>query len=87
MRGERPQAAKKGARQEKRGEGLVGRLSLRELEVMRLLAKGASNKQIAIALDISPHIAKAHVTRILHKLEVKTRTEAAVYWTLSNYEL
>ena len=55
-------------------------LTEREREVLALMADGRSNKEIARALNISPHAAKAHVSRILHKLGVESRTEAAVLW-------
>ncbi|MCU1472083.1 helix-turn-helix transcriptional regulator [Amnibacterium sp.] len=53
------------------------RLTTRELEVLRLVAAGRSNPQIAAALFISPKTASVHVSNILAKLEVGTRTEAA----------
>jgi DNA-binding NarL/FixJ family response regulator len=51
-------------------------LTPREIEVLRLLADGASNKIIAHKLGISDHTAKFHVTSILTKLNAGTRTEA-----------
>jgi LuxR family transcriptional regulator, maltose regulon positive regulatory protein len=52
-------------------------LSMRELEVLHLMAEGASNTEIAERLIISPHTAKRHVANILGKLGAATRTEAA----------
>src|SRR5262249_49119805 len=52
-------------------------LTTREIEVLRLLADGASNKIIAHPLGISEHTAKLHVKSILTKLNAGTRTEAA----------
>ena len=52
-------------------------LSTRELEVLRLLAEGRSDKEIAQALFISPHTVMRHVQHILAKLDVPSRTAAA----------
>lgn len=51
-------------------------LSARELELMRLLADGLSNKQIAATLHVSLSTVKTHVNRIFHKLGVRRRTQA-----------
>jgi DNA-binding NarL/FixJ family response regulator len=51
-------------------------LSDRELEVLRLIAKGASNKMIAGSLHISESTAKNHVANVFRKLDVSDRTEA-----------
>jgi DNA-binding NarL/FixJ family response regulator len=51
-------------------------LTPREIEVLRLLADGASNKLIAHKLGISEHTVKFHVTSILSKLNAGSRTEA-----------
>jgi DNA-binding NarL/FixJ family response regulator len=53
-------------------------LSEREREVLRLLARGASNKEIAVQLDIAEGTVKNHVTSILGKLGVDDRTRAAL---------
>jgi DNA-binding NarL/FixJ family response regulator len=53
-----------------------GVLTPREIEVLRLMADGASNKLIAHKLGISDHTAKFHVTSILSKLNAGSRTEA-----------
>jgi DNA-binding CsgD family transcriptional regulator len=52
-------------------------LTERELEVLRLIAEGLSNRQIADRLHISPSTAGVHVSHILTKLGAATRTEAA----------
>jgi DNA-binding NarL/FixJ family response regulator len=54
-------------------------LSERELEVLRLVARGLENAQIADALGISPRTAKNHVSSILAKLGVPNRIQAAIY--------
>ncbi len=53
-----------------------GPLTERELEVLSLLAKGLPNKQIALALGISEHTIKFHVSSIYSKLNATNRTEA-----------
>jgi DNA-binding NarL/FixJ family response regulator len=53
-----------------------GPLTERELEVLGLLSKGLANKQIAVALGISEHTVKFHVSSIYSKLNVTNRTEA-----------
>jgi DNA-binding NarL/FixJ family response regulator len=53
-------------------------LTSRELEVLRLVAAGQSNRELAAALVISPKTASVHVSNILAKLGAATRTEAAV---------
>jgi DNA-binding NarL/FixJ family response regulator len=62
------------------GIGLAGRfaehLTTRETVVLRLMALGLGNKEIASRLDISEHTAKFHVSSILAKLGASSRTEA-----------
>jgi len=53
-----------------------GPLTDREAEVLGLVAKGMANKQIAVALGISEHTVKFHVSSIYSKLNVTNRTEA-----------
>jgi DNA-binding NarL/FixJ family response regulator len=52
-------------------------LTSRELEVLRLVAKGLGNKEIAASLNIAEVTVKLHVSHVFEKLEVKDRTEAA----------
>ncbi len=54
-------------------------LTAREIEILRLLAAGKQNAEIAIALYLSPKTVKNNVTRILKKLQLRNRVEAALY--------
>jgi DNA-binding CsgD family transcriptional regulator/N-acetylneuraminic acid mutarotase len=54
-------------------------LSKRELEILQMVATGASNKQIAYQLIISENTVKVHLRKIFEKLEVQSRTEATRY--------
>ncbi|MFE9078867.1 response regulator [Bacillus mobilis] len=54
-------------------------LTKREQEVLREIAKGRSNKEIAAALHITEQTVKTHVSNVLAKLEVDDRTQAALY--------
>jgi NarL family two-component system response regulator LiaR len=54
-------------------------LSEREIDVLKLVARGFSNQGIAEQLIISPKTAKTHVSNILSKLGLASRTQAAVY--------
>lgn len=64
------------------GQGAAGAdpaLTARELEVLALLAEGASNKLIARRLGISTHTAKYHVASLLDKLDAVSRTDAVAH--------
>ncbi len=54
-------------------------LTERETDVLRLLAEGKANKQIAVTLGIGEKTVKTHVSNILAKLGVQSRTQAALY--------
>jgi two-component system, NarL family, response regulator LiaR len=54
-------------------------LSERETEVLRLVAQGQANKQIAARLHIGEKTVKTHVSNILAKLGVQSRTQAALH--------
>lgn len=62
-------------------QGATGevRLTEREMEVLKLLAKGERNKEIAIRLGIAESTVKGYVSIIFQKFEVSDRTEAAMY--------
>jgi len=54
------------------------KLTIRELEVIRLVARGMSNKQIAEDLDLGARTVKSHLVGIFHKLDAFSRTEAVI---------
>lgn len=56
-----------------------GILSARELEILRLVARGLENSEIADELCISPRTAKNHLSNVLAKLGVSNRVQAAIY--------
>jgi NarL family two-component system response regulator LiaR len=57
----------------------VDPLSERELEVLRLVARGMSNQEIADALVVGEATVRSHVSAVLRKLQVASRTQAALY--------
>ncbi|GAB3017324.1 two-component system response regulator NarL [Bowmanella dokdonensis] len=57
----------------------IASLTSRELEILKLIAKGLSNKLIARELDISDGTVKVHVKHLLKKLDLRSRVEAAVW--------
>ena len=73
-----PQAAARLMR-EVRAPDTPEALTAREVEVLRLLAQGKANKEIASALHVSETTIKTHVSNILLKLKVPSRTQAALY--------
>jgi DNA-binding NarL/FixJ family response regulator len=58
--------------------GVVSLLTSRELEVLRLVGAGKANKEIAAELVISERTARTHVSNVLRKIGVSSRTQAAV---------
>jgi len=63
----------------------VGLLSRRELEVLRLLAEGLTNAEIAARLYLSTKTVGHHVSNVLAKLNLRSRSEAAA-WALRNLD-
>ncbi len=74
-----PQAAARLMREVRTPEESPETLSERETDVLRLLAQGYSNKEIAQELSLSEKTVKTHVSNILQKLHLSVRTQAAVY--------
>jgi len=54
-------------------------LTEREIEILKLLARGKANKEIASSLFVGEKTVKSHVSRILAKLGVQSRTQAALH--------
>ena len=65
------------------GPDVSAGLSARETEVLRLVAKGLANKQIARTLDISEHTVKVHLGNVFRRIGVSDRTSAAM-WARDN---
>jgi NarL family two-component system response regulator LiaR len=61
------------------GKPTTDPLTEREMEVLRLIAQGMSNKEIAAALFIAEWTVRSHVSNILSKLQLASRTQAALY--------
>lgn len=68
------------AKKKKKAEGFEG-LSQREVDVIKLMAKGHNNRQIAGLLYISEHTVKVHIRNIFRKIDVTDRTNA-VLWAI-----
>lgn len=62
----------------------INSLTRRELDVLKLLAEGLFNKEIAFKLDISERTVKNHVSNIFKKIDVADRTQAAVFAIRNN---
>ena len=61
-------------------------LTSRELDVLRLVAKGEANKAIAVELSITERTARAHVSSILSKLSLSSRTQLALWAVRNGFE-
>jgi two-component system, NarL family, response regulator LiaR len=74
-----PQAAARLVREVRMPDAPAASLTDRETDVLRLLAGGKANKEIAASLSIGEKTVKTHVSAILGKLGVQSRTQAALY--------
>src|SRR5215218_705775 len=86
VRARLPTAAVASPGDAQRAQELVARLGEREREVLALIADGARNREVAAALQLSPHTVKAHVANIMGKLEARTRVEVSATWTLARVQ-
>lgn len=57
----------------------ISELTKREIDVLKMIASGAFNKEIALTLNISERTVKNHISNIFKKIEVSDRTQAAVF--------
>jgi two-component system, NarL family, response regulator LiaR len=74
-----PEVAKRLLREVRTPEKSSEQLTEREIEVLKLLARGRSNKEISLDLCIGEQTVKTHVSHILNKLGVPSRTQAALF--------
>lgn len=61
---------------------LIAKLTPRQLEIVELLARGCTRRQIAALLSISPETVKTHTDKIYRKLEAENRIQVVVMFTM-----
>jgi len=66
-------------------DSLAEALTPREVEVLRLVARGLANKEIALALDLSIHTVERHLTNLFPKIGCRSRTEATAFALTHGY--
>ena len=64
--------------------GKLENLTRKELQILKMLSAGLSNREIATRMEISEHTVKNHLTRIFKKMGVKDRTHAAIFTIRNN---
>ena len=64
--------------------GKLENLTRKELQILKMLSAGLSNREIATRMEISEHTVKNHLTRIFKKIGVKDRTHAAIFTIRNN---
>lgn len=69
----------RGSEQQKAEESAIQSLTSRELEVLKWLTKGISNKEIARKMDVTESTVKVHVQNVLRKLNLQSRVQAALF--------
>jgi NarL family two-component system response regulator LiaR len=74
-----------GARQQEEDQQVSG-LTDREMDVLRCVAQGLSNKQIAANLSVSTTTVRTHVSNLLRKLNLENRTQLALYAHQNNID-
>ena len=60
-------------------KSMIDSLTKRKLEILKLIAQGLLNKEIAAMLNISERTVKNHISNIFKKIDVSDRTQAAVF--------
>jgi DNA-binding CsgD family transcriptional regulator len=63
---------------------LISKLTTAERRILSLVSLAKTNKEIAVALGISPATVKRHLENVLRKLELRNRVEAAIYGLIAN---
>lgn len=69
----------RGQTEQKQAPPVPGNLTERELDVLRCIARGMANKQVAQQLSISITTVRSHVSSIMRKLDLENRTQLAIY--------
>ena len=79
MRKQMAAPEKRKPERDRKTEEKIGTITGRERDIMRLVARGMNNKEIASELFMAEGTVRNHISRILEKLELKDRTQLAVF--------